>query len=76
MFGFENTMEFIEFVPDRLFNDFRYSINFDKLKNLGWSSKITFEQGLKLTIDWYKNLDSTHWKNVDSALVAHPRLGQ
>jgi nucleoside-diphosphate-sugar epimerase len=25
-----------------------------KLKTLGWSAKISFTEGLKRTIDWYK----------------------
>ncbi len=45
----------IEYVKDRDFNDIRYNINFDKLIELGWSPEITFEEGLDLTIEWYKN---------------------
>jgi len=45
-------------VEDRKFNDFRYSINCDKLKNMGWSEKIKFSDGIKDTIEWYKNNNS------------------
>ena len=56
-----NYMDYGIFVKDRDFNDFRYSVNSDKLINLGWNRKINFEEGLNNTIDWYnkkfKNLD-------------------
>jgi dTDP-glucose 4,6-dehydratase len=46
--------ELLEYVTDRLGHDFRYAINFEKAqRELGWSPKIDFENGLKLTIDWY-----------------------
>ena len=44
----------IRFVKDRKGHDFRYSIDFLKLKNeLGWSPKTSFEKGLKITVDSY-----------------------
>lgn len=49
----------IEFVQDRLGHDRRYAISNDKITSeLGWEPSITFEEGIKLTIDWYlKNQD-------------------
>lgn len=49
----------IEYVEDRLFNDFRYSVDSNKLIALGWRSEVGFNEGLNKTIDWYKktNLD-------------------
>ena len=44
----------ISFIKDRKGHDFRYSIDFSKLKNeLGWSPKTSFEKGLKITVDSY-----------------------
>jgi len=43
-----------EFVEDRAFNDFRYCIDSSKLELLGWKKTISFEDGLKETIMWYK----------------------
>ena len=51
----DNYLDYGIFVKDRDFNDFRYSVNSDKLINLGWSRKIDFEEGLNNTINWYKN---------------------
>jgi len=46
----------IEHVKDRLGHDRRYAISNDKITSeLGWKPSITFEEGIKLTIDWYLN---------------------
>ena len=46
----------IEFVKDRLGHDRRYAISNDKITSeLGWKPSITFEEGIKLTINWYLN---------------------
>lgn len=49
----------IKYVEDRLGHDRRYAISNDKITTeLGWKPSITFEEGIKLTIDWYlKNQD-------------------
>jgi dTDP-glucose 4,6-dehydratase len=49
----------IEFVKDRPGHDKRYSLDIDKLKNLGWKPKRDFKKALKLTVDWYK--DNNEW---------------
>ena len=46
----------IEYVKDRLGHDRRYAISNDKIQSeLGWSPSLTFEEGIKITIDWYLN---------------------
>jgi len=68
--------DLIEFVEDRPGHDQRYSLDSSKIKNeLGWSTKINFEDGIRKTIEWYeknfshyesisnKILKSTPWKN-------------
>ena len=46
----------IKYVEDRLGHDRRYAICNDKIQNeLGWKPSLTFEHGIKLTIDWYLN---------------------
>lgn len=46
----------IQYVEDRLGHDRRYAISNDKITSeLGWKPSITFEEGIKLTIDWYLN---------------------
>ncbi len=43
----------IRFVPDRPGHDFRYSLDWEKISNMGWEPRIKFEDGLKRTVDWY-----------------------
>ena len=55
----------IEYVQDRLGHDRRYAISNDKITSeLGWSPSLTFEEGIKITIDWY--LNNQEWiKNIE-----------
>ena len=44
----------ITFVKDRLGHDRRYAIDASFIKEeLGWEPKVTFEQGIAWTVDWY-----------------------
>jgi dTDP-glucose 4,6-dehydratase len=46
----------IKYIEDRLGHDRRYAIDSSKIQNeLGWSPSVTFEEGIKLTIQWYLN---------------------
>lgn len=50
----------IKYVEDRLGHDKRYAICNDKIQSeLGWEPSLTFEKGIKLTIDWY--LKNQNW---------------
>ncbi len=52
--GKDETM--IERVEDRLGHDYRYAIDASKIKReLGWQPSVNFEEGLEMTIEWYKN---------------------
>jgi UDP-glucose 4,6-dehydratase len=55
--------DYITFVPDRCFNDKRYYISDEKLKALGWSSEVSFLDGLERTLQWYlTHVDlEKHW---------------
>ena len=44
----------IKFVADRKGHDRRYTVNFDKLRALGWQPQADFAVELKNTIEWYK----------------------
>jgi dTDP-glucose 4,6-dehydratase len=44
----------IKFVKDRPGHDFRYSLNFEKIKKIGWQPRADFEKRLKETVNWYK----------------------
>lgn len=48
----------ISFVRDRPSHDFRYTMNSEKIKKLGWTDECGFESGIRITIRWYiENLD-------------------
>ncbi len=58
--------QLITYIKDRPGHDRRYAIDATKInKELGWKPSVTFEEGLKLTIDWY--FENQEWlKNVTS----------
>jgi len=43
----------IEYVPDRKGHDFRYSLDFGKLRKLGWKPAYRFDDALEATVEWY-----------------------
>lgn len=50
----EKVRSTITYVKDRPGHDRRYAIDCSKLKKeLGWKQRVTFEQGLSQTVDWY-----------------------
>lgn len=45
----------IQFVTDRPGHDRRYSLDSSKLRReLGWKSEVSFEEGIRRTVDWYR----------------------
>lgn len=55
----------IDYVKDRPGHDRRYAIDSTKLRKLGWQPEVNFEQGIKQTIDWYKQ-NEQWWKRIKS----------
>lgn len=56
----------IKYVEDRLGHDKRYAIDNEKIQTqLGWEPSLTFEEGIKLTIDWY--LNNQNWMKTVEA---------
>lgn len=51
----------IEYVQDRKGHDFRYSLDDQKIRNLGFKLLVEFKEGLEDTISWYKN--NSDWYN-------------
>ncbi len=54
----DNIEDYIEYVSDRPFNDKRYFISNDKLKELDWEQTITFDVGIDELIEDYNNNNS------------------
>ena len=63
------------FVKDRPGHDRRYAIDCTKIeKELGWTPKYGFEEGMAKTVDWY--LSNLPWcENVTSGKYQRERLG-
>jgi dTDP-glucose 4,6-dehydratase len=58
--------EMIEYVKDRPGHDKRYAIDASKIKNeLGWEPLVTFDDGLKKLVEWYKN-NEEWWRKIKS----------
>ena len=56
----------ITFVTDRPGHDMRYAIDPTKIHNeLGWLPETKFEDGIRMTIDWYLN-NREWWENIIS----------
>ncbi len=52
----------IEYVEDRKGHDLRYSVDWTKInRELGYEPQVKFEDGLRETIDWYRN-NEAWWK--------------
>ena len=49
----------IEYVDDRLGHDFRYALDIEKVKKIGWQPRHSFEEAIKKTIRWY--LENKDW---------------
>lgn len=58
--------DLIEYVADRKGHDLRYAIDPTKIHNeLGWEPTTKFDDGIKLTIEWYLN-NKEWWENIIS----------
>ena len=54
----------LRFVTDRPGHDRRYAIDFSKIqKTLGWAPSISFEDGIRQTIDWYQG-QQEWWREI------------
>ena len=65
----------IKHVPDRPGHDRRYSLDTSKLRSLGWSPRVAFEQGLAETVAWYRQ-NEWWWRPIkeqDPAFAAYYR---
>ena len=68
-------IDLIEFVNDRPGHDFRYAINYSKIKNeLNWKPEVSFDIGITKTIEWY--LDNVAWfEKIQKNIYDQKRIG-
>jgi len=55
----------IRFVQDRPGHDRRYAVDCSRLRTLGWTPTVSFEEGLRATVDWYRSHE-TWWRRIKS----------
>ncbi|XP_055658483.1 dTDP-D-glucose 4,6-dehydratase isoform X3 [Falco peregrinus] len=68
----ESEMEhWMDYVKDRPTNDLRYPMNSEKMHSLGWTPKVPWKEGIRKTIEWYKE-NFHNWKNSEKALEPFP----
>jgi dTDP-glucose 4,6-dehydratase len=57
--------DLIRLVQDRRGHDRRYAVDCNKLRRLGWSPGVLFEEGLRATIQWYQEHEDW-WRPIKS----------
>jgi len=66
----------ITFVNDRPGHDLRYAMCIDKIeRELDWRPAVTFEEGLRQTIQWYL-ANRAWWEGVQQSRYSGQRLGR
>ena len=68
----EEFQKWVQHTEDRPFNDLRYATDGAKLTALGWQPKMKFEEGLKITVDWYRRFGEIWWGDVSRVLTSFP----
>jgi dTDP-glucose 4,6-dehydratase len=61
----ENITVAEQIVQDRPGHDRRYAVDCSKLRRLGWSPAVPFEEGLRATIEWYQKHENW-WRVIKS----------
>lgn len=60
---FNKDKTWIKKIPHRLAHDFRYATDCKKIKELGWERKVNFEDGIKKTVEWYRE-NISWWREL------------
>ncbi|MEM2085826.1 MAG: dTDP-glucose 4,6-dehydratase [Archaeoglobaceae archaeon] len=61
----------IEFVEDRPGHDLRYSLDSSKIRELGWRPKVSFEEGIRRSVEWYLQ-NKLWWERLIDEKILHP----
>jgi dTDP-glucose 4,6-dehydratase len=64
--GCRRPVAMIQYVADRQGHDYRYALNTEKIRALGWAPRYPLGAGLKATINWYRSHESW-WAPLKSA---------
>jgi dTDP-glucose 4,6-dehydratase len=55
----------IRYVTDRPGHDRRYALDTSKLQGLGWRPEVDFDEGLRRTVEWYRD-NRSWWEPIKS----------
>lgn len=72
----EERRKWIKYTHDRPYNDRRYAVDGTKLRKLGWEPKTNLEEGLKLTVEWYKRFGEVWWGDISHVLTPFPIVSE
>ena len=64
--------KWVKYTHDRPFNDHRYAVDGTKLRQLGWDQKTSFEEGLRTTVNWYRQFGEKWWGDITKVLSPFP----
>ncbi|KAJ4119854.1 hypothetical protein NW768_010444 [Fusarium equiseti] len=70
----EQLRRWIKYTRDRPFNDRRYAVDGSKLKRLGWEQKVSIDEGLKITVDWFTQFGESWWGDISHVLTPFPTV--
>ena len=62
----------VQYTEDRPFNDQRYATDGTKLAALGWLPKTSFDDGLRTTVEWYRQFGEAWWGDISRVLTSFP----
>src|SRR4029077_500106 len=68
--------DLITFAADRPGHDFRYGVAADRLRGLGWTPEVGFDDGLAATVAWYREHREWLYRAPHNDLVTAPRPPQ
>jgi dTDP-glucose 4,6-dehydratase len=62
----------VQAIADRKGHDFRYALDWGKMRALGWQPQVAFDEGLRQTVAWYREHEGW-WKKLiaKKAYVSH-----
>lgn len=66
--GHPVSADFIQATADRQNVDRGSGVNDSKLRSLGWEQKVSLEEGLRRTVDWYLTNGETWWGDIRKVL--------
>lgn len=77
IFGLPHSLQqdldnWVQRTEDRPFNDQRYATDGSKLKALGWQPTTSFDDGLRITVDWYRKFGEAWWGDIGRVLTSFP----